>query len=197
MADLMSLSACTLDDIWTSGHFGPADKSGLTIERTTPNSLVQLSLFPKCEAKALTKLKKMGIKEFPLSGMKASERDVSTLSLGAGRYLLESHAPDLLTKLQKAIPAEIGSITDLSSARTVFTITGPAAETVLMKGIAIDFSLGAFPVGKVAQTTAHHLNLTVVREDMEQFRIFAFSTFAKSAFEWLNTSALPHGFQRV
>lgn len=197
MADLMSLSTCPLDGIWTSGHFGPAGTPGLTMERTTPNSLVQLSLFPNSETKALTKLKKLGILEFPTDGMKTLQEDVGLLSLGAGRYLIESEKLDLFAKIQKAIPATIGSVTDLSSARTVFTITGPAAETVLLKGIAIDFSIDAFPIGKVAQTTAHHLSLTVVREDTEQFRIFAFSTFAQSAFEWLNVCALPHGLQRI
>ncbi|MEP0520819.1 MAG: hypothetical protein ABJO09_12000 [Hyphomicrobiales bacterium] len=197
MVDLMSLGTCPLDGIWTSGHSGPGDKTGLTIERTTPNSLAQLSLFPKCEVKALTKLKKKGVKEFPLDGMSLLQGDVGILSLGAGRYLLESNKLDLCAKLHKAIPANIGSVTDLSSARTVFTISGSDAETVLLKGIAIDFAIEAFPIGKVAQTTAHHLNLTVVRDDAEQFRIFAFSTFARSAFEWLHTCALPHGVEKI
>lgn len=197
MVDLMSLGTCPLDGIWTTGHFGPAGTPGLTMARTTPNSLIQLSLFPNCEAKALTKLKKLGIQELPVDGTGNRQKETGLLSLGAGRYLLESNKLDLFAKVQKAIQADIGSVTDLSSARTVFTITGPAVETVLLKGIAIDFSIDALPIGKVAQTTAHHLSLTVVREDLEQFRIFAFSTFARSAFEWLDVCALPHGVQRI
>lgn len=196
MVDLMSLSSCPLDGVWTTGNFGRPGTTGLTMERTTPISLVQLSLFPNDALKVPAKLKKIGIKEFPANGMSHVEQTLSVLSLGAGRYLLESTDPEFFSKVQKAVPAEVGSTTDLSSARIVFTIAGPAVETVLQKGIAMDFSLDAFPIGKVAQTTAHHLNVTVLRTDVEQFRISAFSTFARSAFDWLNVSSLPHGLQR-
>lgn len=197
MADLSALSTCPLDKVWTTGHFGRPGDVGLTLERTTPLSIVQISLFPQSTSKAQTKLKKLGFKELPSDGEMLPGQKTNILSLGAGRYLLESNKADLHAKVQKALPAELGSVTDLSSARVAFTLTGKAVETVLQKGIAIDFCLNAFPIGRVAQTTAHHLNVTVVREDTAQFRIFAFSTFARSAFDWLDISAQPHGLERL
>lgn len=189
MAELTMHSNCPLDDVWSPGKFGQQGEAGVTLERTTPLSIVQLSLFPDSAQKALTKLKKLGAQTFPENGMSAIEKDISILSLGADRYLLESDQSDLYKTLKKAIPVNLGSVTDLSSARIVLTLTGPAAESVLQKSIAVDFQLMEFPVGKVIQTLAHHMSVTVERKTTYQFRILVFSTYAHSALDWLMSAS--------
>jgi len=197
---LKDLQACPLDRVWVPGHYGApltTEKTGITLERTTPMSFVQLSLFPGQEKKALTALKKQGIKAFPEAGHANLEAKLSIYSLGAGRYLLESAASDLHGDLANAIPAEIGSVTDLSSARTVLTVSGSDVTTVLAKGIAIDFHVQSFPVGKVAQTSVHHMPIMLIRLETNQFRLFAFSTYAESTLHWLENACRDHGFERI
>lgn len=197
---LKDLQACPLDRVWVPGHYGApltTEKTGITLERTTSMSLVQLSLFPGLEKKALTALKKQGIKAFPEAGHANLETKLPIYSLGAGRYLLESAATDLHGVLASAIPAEIGSVTDLSSARTVLTVSGSDVTTVLAKGIAIDFHAQSFPVGKVAQTNVHHMPIMLIRLETNQFRLFAFSTYAESTLQWLESACRDHGFERI
>ena len=195
--DLETLSACPLDRVWTAGHFGRPDTTGITLRRSYAGSLVQLSLFPGQQEKALAKLKKPGIATLPEDGTAIFGTPLSIYSLGGGRYLLESRAADLEQKLRAAIVADVGSVTDLSSARTILTLTGPDVETVLSKGVAMDFSNQSFPVGKVAQSTAHHMPLMIVRSKSDEFRLFAFSSYAQSTLHWLETASHDHGFERV
>ncbi|WP_306256857.1 sarcosine oxidase subunit gamma [Pararhizobium sp. IMCC21322] len=197
---LKDLQACPLDRVWVPGHYGAAlttEKSGITLERTTPTSLVQLSLFPGQEKKALTALKKQGIQAFPESGHADLATKLSIYSLGAGRYWLESAATDLHSSLASAIPAETGSVTDLSSALTALTVSGSDVTTVLAKGIAVDLHTQNFLVGKVAQTNVHHMPVMLVRLETNQFRLFAFSTYAESTLHWLENACRNHGFQRI
>lgn len=197
---LKDLLACPLDRVWVPGHYGApltTEKTGITLERTTPMSLVQLSLFPGQEKKALTALKKQGVKAFPDTGQAELATKLSIYSLGAGRYWLESAAMDLPSSLASAIPAEIGSVADLSSARTVLTVSGSDVTTVLAKGIAIDLHPQSFPVGKVAQTNIHNMPVMLVRLETNQFRLFAFSTYAESTLHWLENACREHGFERI
>lgn len=200
MADeLKSLIACPLDRVWIPGRYGApaaAENPGIKLERTTPVSLVLVSLFPTQEKQALTAIKKLGLKSFPEPGHATFNTQQQIYALGAGRYLIESDETDLCGKFEKALSAEIGSVTDLSSARTVMTVSGPYASTVLAKGIAVDFHIDRFPIGKVAQTSAHHMPVMIVRVAMEEFRLFAFSSYAESTLHWLETAAFNHGFER-
>ncbi len=197
---LTELQACPLDRVWVPGRYGALvtpENPGIRLERTTPVALAQLSLFPGQEKKALTALRKVGIKALPETGHSELNAKLSIYALGSGRYLVESPSTDLQDKLSKAISSEIGSVTDLYSARTVLTISGPDVETVLAKGIAIDFHQQAFPVGTVAQTSVHHMPVMIVRLTDDQFRLFAFSTYAESTLHWLETACHAHGFERV
>lgn len=197
---LNNLMACPLDRVWVPGHYGApltAEKPGIRLERTTPVALIQLSLFPRQEKKALTILKKAGIKAFPETGHSTIDTKLSIYSLGAGRYLVEGTTTDLHAKLIKSLSPEICSITDLSSARTVLTVTGPDVATVLATGIAIDFHQQSFPIGKVMQTSVHHMPVMVVRQADNQFRLFALGSYAVSTLQWLETACDAHGFERV
>lgn len=197
---LKNLQACPLDRVWVPGCYGApitGENPGIKLERTTPTALVQLSLFPGQQKKALTALKKQGIKEFPESGHAALGTKLSFYSLGAGRYLLESATTDLHDSMASAISAEIGSVTDLSSARTVLNVSGGKVATVLAKGIAVDFHQQGFPLGKVVQTKVHEMPVMLVRLEIDQFRLFAFSTYAESTLHWLESACRAHGFKRI
>nr|WP_306266576.1 sarcosine oxidase subunit gamma family protein [Pararhizobium sp. IMCC3301] len=195
--DMETLSACPLDRVWSAGHFGGPDATGVTLRRSFAGSLVQLSLFPGQQEKALAKLKKPGITALPDDGTAHFGTPHSSYALGGGRYLLESAAANLEQKLQAAIVADIGSVTDLSSARTILILAGPDVETVLSKGVAMDFNAQSFPIGTVAQTTAHHMPLMMVRSKADEFRLFAFSSYAQSTLHWLETACHDHGFERL
>jgi len=197
---LTELQTCPLDRVWVPGRYGAPvtpENPGFRLERTTPVALVQISLFPGQEKKALTALKKAGIKALPETGHSELSATLSIYALGSGRYQVESSSMDLQDKLSKAISSEIGSVTDLSSARTVLTVSGPDVETVLAKGIAIDLHQHSFSIGTVAQTSVHHMPVMIVRLADEQFRLFAFSTYAESTLHWLETACHDHGFERI
>jgi sarcosine oxidase subunit gamma len=197
---LTDLQTCPLNRVWHPGHYGaPAtsENPGIRLERTTPDIFIQLSLFAGQEKKAMAAVKKAGIKQLPETGQSALRDDLSVYALGSGRYLIESSSPTLQADLKKAIPADIGSVTDLSSARTVLTATSADMEKVLSKGIAIDFHRQAFPAGTVAETNIHQMPVMIVRLADNQFRIFTYSTYAVSTLHWLETACHDHGFERV
>jgi sarcosine oxidase subunit gamma len=194
------LQSCPLDRVWIPGHFGAPvtePNTGIRLERTTPDILIQLCLFAGQEKKAAAGLKKIGIKPFPQVGQSTLNDDLSVYAPCSGRYLIECGSSGMFADLRREIPADIGSVTDLSSARTVLTASGKRIEDVLLKGIAIDFHRQTFPAGTVAETNIHQMPVMIVRLAEDQFRIFTYSTYAVSTLHWLETACHGFGFERI
>lgn len=86
---------------------------------------------------------------------------------------------------KKAEIAEVAALSDQSHGRVRIALSGPAAETVLACGTAVDISLTAFPVGRSAQTLFGHLGIHLTRTGEDAFELMVLRSFAESLWEEL------------
>lgn len=81
-------------------------------------------------------------------------------------------------------------VTPLSHSRTRIFIEGPAARTVLAKGIPLDFHEAVFTPGMFAMTGLHHTPVLLHCVAAHRFELYAMRTFAANVWEWLEDAAL-------
>lgn len=90
------------------------------------------------------------------------------------------------------VPVDQGTTLDMTDNRKRFVISGARARDVMMRLAPLDFREKAFPVGKVASTTAHHMSVQIVRRD-GAFDVYATATFAPAFAEVLAETAAQWG----
>ncbi len=91
-----------------------------------------------------------------------------------------------------ALSPEDGAVLDMTDNRKRFVVSGARAREVMMRLAPLDFRDKAFPVGKVASTTAHHMSVQIVRRD-GAFDVYATATFATGFAEVLSETAAQWG----
>jgi sarcosine oxidase subunit gamma len=187
-----------LTEIARAGVFGAAGANGpgLTITGRRPATLLQLGAWPDTRENFEAILGSvLGLSVPAGPGKAAVSADGALMVIAPGRYLLVSDNKGVTARLAEQIDAERGVITDLSHARAGIRISGPRAADVLRKGVAIDLDIRKFPVHGVAQTTFHHIGLTLHRTEETAFDLFVFRSFAVSFWEALTDAALEYGYQ--
>lgn len=100
-------------------------------------------------------------------------------------------APDLATRLSRALAGSHHMVLDVSDARAVLALTGPGVAEVLAKGAPVDLSAAAFPPGAARRTHLGGIAVVFWRRDDETWEIACFRSFARHLFDWLTTSARP------
>ena len=98
---------------------------------------------------------------------------------------------DELTSLIEGFPS---AVTDLSHARTVIRLTGPAARDLLAKGSSVDMHQTAFPAGETRATSLAHFNCLIDCNSPDRFDIHFMRSFAHSGWEWLTHAAETDGY---
>ena len=117
---------------------------------------------------------------------------------GPGQWLAESDEQppgELIANLENALRAHGASTTDLSHARTVVQVTGPAATDLLAKLCPIDVE--AMRTGDSAVTLAGPFNVQVVKSGEEEFRLYVFRSFGLAMWEMLQNEAAEFGAEIV
>jgi sarcosine oxidase subunit gamma len=110
--------------------------------------------------------------------------------------LIGAHpAPDRVAQLRAHIPAEIGSVLDLSHARIRVQLHGEKAVDALAKLYALDFRPAAFPVGRFQLTGHHHIPCVLHRLDGQHFELYFLSTYAHGQIQALMDVALEYGVE--
>jgi heterotetrameric sarcosine oxidase gamma subunit len=85
----------------------------------------------------------------------------------------------------------LASVTDQSDARAVVRISGPAARSLLAKGVGIDLHPRVFPANGAAVTHASHIGVILwLTDDRPTYDVAMFRSFADSFGRWLHHSAL-------
>lgn len=194
----MSDLVYALTDIAQPGTFGALGKGGpgLTISELRPETMLQIGAWPRTRETLETILASSLQLSVPaVSGQAAVSAAGTLMAIAPGRYLLVSDSSDIAQDLSEQINPEIGVITDLSHARAGIRISGSNAADVLLKGVAIDLDIRKFSVNSVAQTSFHHIGLTLHRTDDTTFELFVFRGFAISFWEALTDAALEYGYQ--
>jgi len=170
-----------------SGH------SSLVLREIRPRSVVQLTAWPETlQAVRAVIAELLGVAA-PRLGSAAGDPNVTIAAAAPGSYLIAAAAPDLASRLQSALAAEQGTVTDLSHARTLFRLEGREAAAFLQTVIAIDLEQSAFPPGRIAQTAVHHIGVLVHRHGPAAFDLWAPRSLAESLAEWLLDAGLEFG----
>jgi sarcosine oxidase subunit gamma len=104
-------------------------------------------------------------------------------------------APQRVEQLRAHVPAEVGSVLDLSHARIRVQLHGAKAVDALAKLYALDFRPAAFPVGRFQLTGHHHIPCLLHRLDVQHFALYFLSTYAHGQIEALMDVALEYGVE--
>lgn len=176
---------------------------GVTLAEVRGRQLVQASAWPDTFA-ALSDLLRdcIGCSLPEKPGTSTSGGGVEALWTQPGTALLVSDQVPLLERLEGRIPAELGSITELTAARTIINLSGPAAAWTLAKFVGVDLDPETTLSGSCFNAGSHDLALFVhVREtpgragDGRSFDIYVLRGFALSFWEGLREAALESGYR--
>lgn len=81
---------------------------------------------------------------------------------------------------------------NVSDARAVFAISGPAAREILAKGAPVDLSSRGFVPGDVRRTRMGQIAAAIWMEEDGSFRLICFRSVADFMFDWLKSAAEPN-----
>ena len=120
---------------------------------------------------------------------------ISFVGIGPGKWLAVFEAPtaNFIEDLQLDFDG-IASVADQSHAFGVLRLSGPALLATLEKGVQIDLSADAFPVGRAAATNIAHLGAHLWKvDDAPTFDLAVARSIAGSFCHWLEASAAVYG----
>ncbi|MEU5880641.1 sarcosine oxidase subunit gamma family protein [Spirillospora sp. NPDC047279] len=130
--------------------------------------------------------------DIPAAARATGGGDPYVLWLGPGWYLIvdrPGRAPGLLSGLHGALGGDCGgtcgSAVDVSAARTVLELTGPAVRAVLNHGCALDLHPRAFKPGDCAQTLLAQAQVILHQTAPHDYRLFVRTSYADYLARWL------------
>ncbi len=165
----------------------------VTLGEAPVRALVQVQAWPITAQAVTDALATLPLGEIPPIG-KASDRGSYLVAYVApGRFMVTGPDADLPTRLTDLIPASAGAVTDLSHGRAILSLEGEAAADVLQKCVALDLADAAFPVGRVAATMIHHIDVLMIRRRRTRFDLWVLRSLAEALAEWLLDAGLEEG----
>ena len=186
-----------LEGHYRIGRFGarPEDAPGVALAECRPRSMVQVNGAPEpgvlAGALAASDADVAPNRTFDADGVRYAWN-------GPGKWLAESAArtpSDLVEHIEGALRAHGASTTDLSHARTVVRVSGPASTELLATLCPIDVE--SMRAGDSAVTRAGPLNVQVVKSAEEEFRLYVFRSFGLATWEMLRDEAAEFGAEIV
>lgn len=90
--------------------------------------------------------------------------------------------------------ANTAQVVDQSHGRCTIGIEGPAARTMLAKGIRIDLHPKVFAVGGVATTECAQLGVTLFRAAEARYELITMATFARELWHFVTEAAAEFGY---
>mmetsp|Transcript_29498 Transcript_29498/g.57885 ORF Transcript_29498/g.57885 Transcript_29498/m.57885 type:complete len:188 (+) Transcript_29498:1299-1862(+) len=98
---------------------------------------------------------------------------------------------DTLEKMQSGLTKTHALAVDVSDARAVFRVSGPAARDVMAKLAPVDFSADAFTPGMFRRSRMAQVAAAFWLTDAETFQIVCFRSHAQYMFDLLKVAAQP------
>jgi sarcosine oxidase subunit gamma len=111
----------------------------------------------------------------------------SVRTFGPGEWLVVSTDPAQDPQIDGAM------VVDQSHGRTLFRLKGPDSIRLLMKGVAVDFAGGGFPVGASGNMAFGHLTVNLARIDQKVFEIVGMRSFGESLYHDLRLAGREFG----
>lgn len=100
-------------------------------------------------------------------------------------------ASALLDRAETALGKAHALAVDVSDARAVFRVAGPAAREVMGKLFPVDFAPGQFDAGRFRRSRMGQIAAAVWMEEDGSFGMICFRSVADFAFELLKEAAMP------
>lgn len=110
-----------------------------------------------------------------------------------------AEAPELAAGLTQALAGVHHLALDVSDARAVLRVQGPGAADVLAKGVPVDLSDAAFPIGALRRTHHGQIAVALWRVAADTYDIVCFRSVATHLLAALGVAARPGaevGFHR-
>ncbi len=124
----------------------------------------------------------------PAPGAVARGPAAEVLSVGPNRWIAIADTP------MHFPPSENFAVTDLSSARGCFLLSGAKASTVLAKGTSVDLDPTVFTAGSVIVTRIGHFSAVVWRpSDGDGFAVLVSRSYARSFYDWVILASAEFG----
>jgi methylglutamate dehydrogenase subunit D len=117
------------------------------------------------------------------------------LNVAPGQHWLVTTDAAVCDAVCAALPAAVGSATELSHGRVRVAVSGAEVPALLAKGIAVDLDPAVLGVGQFVQTGLHHVGVLLHRTAPTSYELYLPRTFAVSLWEWLCDAALADGYE--
>ncbi|MFI0356467.1 sarcosine oxidase subunit gamma [Actinomadura sp. 9N407] len=135
----------------------------------------------------------------PGPGHATGDGSPHVLWLGPGWYLIVDRtgcAPGLLAGLHDALGGECGGVcgsaVDVSAARTILELSGPAAPAVLSHGCPLDLHPRVFVPGRCARTRLAQVPIVLHQTGAGEYRLLAASSYAVHLVHWLRDAMIEY-----
>ena len=202
MTALERRSALARSEVWTtaSADGGLARHPPVSLRERRPLHIVQISAFATTiDAAARVVSATLGV-DIPPPNRLARSGACEVRTIGPGVWQCVSSATEAgATRVPAAgewrrMLQGVGTVVDLSHARTALQIAGPEAPHVLAKYCPLDLEASRFPAGTATSTRFGHLGMTLARlDDAPTFEILVFRGYAEHVAEQLVAGAREYG----
>jgi len=186
-----------LEGHYRTGRFGarPEDAPGILLAECRPRSLIQVNGAPATGVLATA----LGIPEADVAPNRTFRAGAVTYAWnGPGQWLAESdgqQSGELISQIDTALRAHGASTTDLSHARTILRVSGPASTDLLAKLGPIEVE--AMRDGDSVVTLAGPFNVQIGKTGAGEFRLYVFRSFGLAMWEVLQGEAAEFGAEIV
>ena len=134
----------------------------------------------------------------PARGRVVLSADQAALCVRPERWLLlaQPAAPGACAAAWQEACASVGAAVDLSSGLAVLHLAGPAVRELLARGCRLDLDSGEFAPGRAAATIVAQVPVILAATPAGMLLLTP-ATTARHFCEWLDSSAAPHGLERL
>ena len=132
----------------------------------------------------------------PTQPLQAESRgDLCIRWISPDEWLLTLPEQDALTteaRLREVCPT-FCALVNVSGGQTLFTLSGPSVERVLMKSTPYDVHPGVFPVGKTVTVPFAQAQCVLRRLSLNSFELIVRRSFADYVWRWLVDASMEFG----
>lgn len=154
----------------------PVTKAGVTLAIVDPGPITSVALFPGGAKVAAKGLKTLGL-TFP---------DPNTFTAKGPARLVWTGREQAFLMGTPVPPLEGAAITDQTDGWAGFSLSGPGAEAVLARLVALDLRAAVFPEGRATRAGLNHMALILLRTGAEAFELYTFRSMARTAWHELS-----------
>ncbi len=122
-------------------------------------------------------------------------RGAVILDLAPGRWWVVAEQAGMARELERGIDPGLGAVIDLSDARAVLRVSGPAMPDLMSRLLPLDFRRDSLAPGGSAETVTAHMGVTLHRVDDITVDLFVFRGFTRSFLHHVREAASGFGYQ--